>query len=147
MIIYLDTSSLVKLYVDEAYSDSVREWTAEAEVIATCRVAHPETLSVLTRRYNSGDIAKREYEKVAHVFAGEWGSYAALDFDEIEAGRLVKKYGLRGFDGVHLASAKLLASVDANVQVAFSSFDERLNNAARREGFVVLAAGEELSLK
>ena len=43
MIIYLDTSSLVKLYVEEAYSESVREWTAEAEVIATCRVAHPES--------------------------------------------------------------------------------------------------------
>lgn len=141
MIVYLDTSSLVKLYVEEAHSEIVREWTAEAEVIATCRVAHPETLSALTRRHNSGDIAKREYEKLVQSFAGEWGSYAALDFDEIEAGRLVKKYGLRGFDGVHLAAAKLLATVDVNVQVAFSSFDERLNKAARSEGFMVLAVG------
>jgi len=147
LIIYLDTSSLVKLYVEEAYSESVREWTAEAEVIATCRVAHPEALSALTRHYNSGDIAKREYEKLVHAFVGEWGSFAAVDFDEIEAGRLVRKYGLRGFDGVHLASAKLLASIDANVQVVFSSFDERLNSAARSEGFVVLAVGETGSLK
>lgn len=142
MIVYLDTSSLVKLYVDEAHSASVREWTAEAEVIATSRVAHPETLSALTRRHNSGDIAKREYEKVVQAFVGEWGSYAALEFDEIEAGRLVRKYGLRGFDAVHLAAAKLLASVDADVHVVFSSFDERLNNAARSEGFVVLAVAE-----
>ena len=147
MIIYLDTSSLVKLYVEEAYSESVREWTAEAEVIATCRVAHPEALSAMTRRYNSGDIAKKEYEKLVNAFVGEWESYAAVDFDEIEAGRLVRKYGLRGFDGVHLASAKLLASVDASVQVVFSSFDERLNNAARSEGFVVLEVGEAGSLK
>ena len=26
MILYLDTSSLVKLYLEEAYSDSVRMW-------------------------------------------------------------------------------------------------------------------------
>jgi len=142
VILYLDTSSLVKLYVEEAHSEMVREWAAEAEVIATCRVAHPETLSALTRRHNSGDIAKREYEKLVGSFVKEWGSYAALDFDEIEAGILVKKYGLRGFDGVHLAAAKLLASVGADVHVAFSSFDERLNKAARSEGFVVLGVGE-----
>jgi predicted nucleic acid-binding protein len=142
LIVYLDTSSLVKLYVDEAHSDRVREWTAEAEVIATSRVAHPETLSALTRRHNRGDIAKREYEKVVQAFIGEWGSYVALDFDEVEAGRLVRKYGLRGFDAVHLASAKLLASADADVHLVFSSFDERLNNAARSEGFVVLAVAE-----
>ena len=147
MIVYLDTSSLVKLYVEEAHSEIVREWTAEAEVIATCRIAHPETLSVLTRRHNSGDIAKREYEELVQTFVGEWGSYAALDFDENEAGRLVKKYGLRGFDGVHLAAAKLLASVDVNVHVAFSSFDERLNKAARDEGFMVLAVGEAMGRK
>jgi uncharacterized protein len=141
VIVYLDTSSLVKLYVEEAHSETVREWTAEAEVIATCRVAHPETLSALTRRHNSGDLAKKEYEKLVQAFVGEWGSYAALDFDEIEAGRLVKKYGLRGFDGVHLAAAKLLASAGADVNVVFSSFDERLNKAARSEGFVVLAVG------
>ncbi len=141
MIVYLDTSSLVKLYVDENHSDAVREWTADVEVIATCRVAHPETLSALTRRHNSGDIAKREYEKVVRTFVEEWQSFAALDFDEVEAGRLVRKYALRGFDAVHLASAKLLASADAHVHVAFSSFDERLNSAARNEGFTVLTAG------
>ena len=147
MIVYLDTSSLVKLYVEEEHSEIVREWTSEAEVIATCRVAHPETLSALTRRHNSGDLAKREYEKLVQVFVGEWGSYAALDFDEIEAGRLVRNYGLRGFNGVHLAAAKLLASVGSNVHVAFSSFDERLNNAARSEGFMVLAIGNTTGKK
>ena len=144
MIVYLDTSSLVKLYVEEAHSEAVREWTAEAEVVATSRVAYPETISALTRRHNSGDIVNRDYERLVRAFAGEWGSYAALDFDEVEAGRLVKKYGLRGFDGVHLAAAKLLASADADVQVVFSSFDERLNDAARSEGFTVLATGKEV---
>lgn len=140
MIVYLDASSLVKLYVEEEHSDTVREWTSESEIIATCRVAHPETLSALTRRLNRGDIAKREYERVVHDFVGEWRNFAILDFDEVEAGSLVRRYGLRGFDAVHLSSAKLIASVDAHAMVAFSSFDRRLNKAARSEGFVVLEA-------
>ena len=33
MILYLDTSSLVKLYVTEAHSSLVRGWAEEAEII------------------------------------------------------------------------------------------------------------------
>jgi predicted nucleic acid-binding protein len=44
LILYLDTSSLVKLYIQEAYSHTVREWVEEAEIIAACRVAFPETI-------------------------------------------------------------------------------------------------------
>jgi predicted nucleic acid-binding protein len=35
VILYLDTSSPVKLYVTEAHSDRVRDWTEEAEIVAT----------------------------------------------------------------------------------------------------------------
>lgn len=45
MILYLDTSSLVKLYVEEEYSDMVKEWVREAETVSTCRVAYPEAVS------------------------------------------------------------------------------------------------------
>jgi predicted nucleic acid-binding protein len=37
MILYLDTSSLVKLYIEEIYSERVREWADDAEILATCR--------------------------------------------------------------------------------------------------------------
>ena len=43
MILYLDTSSLVKLYVEEVHADRVKEWVDEAEMVGTCRVAFPET--------------------------------------------------------------------------------------------------------
>lgn len=142
MILYLDTSSLVKLYVEEARSDAVRQWVANAEAVATCRVAYPEMLSALTRRYNRGDLPRDGYETIAECFAGEWEHFVALDFDEIEAGRLVRKYALRGFDAVHLAAAKLLADENGAVEVAFSSFDKKLNGAAEAEGLAVLAAPE-----
>ena len=49
MILYLDTSALVKLYVEEAHSDWVHACAAEAEVLATSVVARPEMLSALSR--------------------------------------------------------------------------------------------------
>jgi len=47
--LYLDTSSLVKLYVAEAGSDVVRQLVAEAAVVATCVVAYAETRAALAR--------------------------------------------------------------------------------------------------
>ncbi|MEK7870800.1 MAG: type II toxin-antitoxin system VapC family toxin, partial [Nitrospirota bacterium] len=54
LILYLDTSSIVKLYIEEAGSDAVRRWAGEAEVLATCRIAYPELISALNRRLRGG---------------------------------------------------------------------------------------------
>ncbi|HTP65227.1 MAG TPA: type II toxin-antitoxin system VapC family toxin [Geobacteraceae bacterium] len=139
MIVYLDTSSLVKLYVEETNSDMVRGWVAEAELVATCRVAYPETVSALTRRFRSGDLSASDYKALLQGFSDDWSSYVALDFDELEAGVLVKKHGLRGFDAVHLSAARLfINNVSRPAHLAFSSFDTSLNKAAINEGLTVL---------
>jgi uncharacterized protein len=141
VILYLDTSSLVKLYVEEANSEKVREWVAEADLIATCRVAYPETISALTRRFRNGDLSIIDYDELLRCFSDDWGRYVALDFNELDAGGLVKRYGLRGFDAVHLSAAELfIKSADDSVQFAFSSFDTALNRAAIDEGLTVLTA-------
>ncbi len=138
MILYLDTSSLVKLYVTEAHSGLVRAWAEEAEIIATCRVAYPEMMSALNRRFKVGDLDKQDYNVLVKAFSGEWQRFAVVDFDEFAAGRLVAAYGLRGFDAVHLSAAGLLRSSGNSPAMAFSSFDEKLNSAAVREKFTVL---------
>jgi predicted nucleic acid-binding protein len=139
VILYLDTSSLVKLYVEEMHSDKVREWLEEAELVATCRVAYPETMSAFTRRFRNGDLLKNEYKELLQRFTDDWGRYVALDFNELDAGGLVKRYGLRGFDAVHLSAAKLFTeNVTEPGHLAFSSFDMALNKAAIDEGLTVL---------
>ena len=137
MILYLDTSSLVKLYVEEVHADRVKEWVDEAEMVGTCRVAFPETISALDRRFRTGDLSKHDYEMLIDAFTEDWKSFVVLDFNEIESGRLVKKYGLRGFDAVHLSSAILLKG-ESDLTLTFSSFDEKLNRAATAEGLEVL---------
>ncbi len=138
MILYLDTSSLVKLYVAEAHSSLVRRWTDEAEIVATCRVAYPEMISALNRRFRTGDLAKGNYVLLMRTFTAEWRHFAILDFDEIEAGRLAEAHGLRGFDAIHLSAAKLLKVSEGAPSVAFSSFDEKLNSAAIAEKLSIL---------
>lgn len=139
MILYLDTSSLAKMYIEEAGSSLVRQWAEEAEILATCRVAYPEMVSALSRHFRGGTLSRAPYELILERFAEEWKHFAVVDFDEVEAGRLAAAHGLRGFDAVHLAAALLLASSDPALAVAFSSFDQKLNDAATAEGLTVLS--------
>jgi len=138
LILYLDTSSLVKLYVTEAHSSLVRGWAEEAEVLATCRVAYPEMISALNRRFRAGDLARGDYDLLVESFTGQWTDFAVIDFDEIAAGRLAAAYGLRSFDAVHLSAALLLRSSPHAPSLAFSSFDERLAGAATAEKLTAL---------
>ena len=49
MTVYLDTSSLVKLYVTEAGSDVIHKLVGEADVVATSVAAYPETRAAFAR--------------------------------------------------------------------------------------------------
>lgn len=138
MILYLGSSSLVKLYVEEAYSNCVREWVKEAEMVATCRIAYTEIISALDIRYKKKDLSKKNFNFLVKWFSRDWNHYVVVDFDEIEAGRLVKKYRLRRFDAIHLSAAKLLKSKKNDIHLSFSSADEKLCRAAAAEGLRVL---------
>lgn len=140
MILYLDTSSLVKLYLDEARADSVRRWALDAEVLATSRVAYPEAVAALARRSREGDLDPDAFKRVLLMLKQQWRDFAVLDLAEIEAGDLAVKHALRGLDAIHLAAALDLRQISPGVRIAFSSFDVRLNQAAAAEGLPVLDA-------
>jgi uncharacterized protein len=138
VILYLDTSSLVKLYIDEEGSVAVREWAEEAEALATSRVAYPEALSAFARRWNRGDLTDEEMSLARESFAGDWPVFLHLPLHERRAGGLVVAHLLRGFDAVHLAAAQELAERFPAEEVVFSTFDGTLQRAARSEGLSTL---------
>jgi predicted nucleic acid-binding protein len=132
MILYLDTSALVKLYVNEDRSDDVHAWVASATAVATSRVTWAEAAATLARREreqpNQADIIADARDKLRV----DWPSFVVVDVsqDVVEpAGRLAMAMALRGYDAVQLASADLLARAEPRGFV-FACFDRRLNVAA-----------------
>ena len=138
MLLYLDTSSLVKLFIEEEHSDRVRKWLDVVDVVLTCRVAYAEAVSAFSRRHREGGLMQAEFRRVVGAFDKQWESFGRLDFDERLAGRLAAKHALRGFDVIHLSAARMLLSAGRGTSIAFSSFDTRLNSAAAKEGMTVL---------
>jgi predicted nucleic acid-binding protein len=50
MILFCDTSALVKLYIVEDGSDELKRLVQEAEAVAVCRIAWAEAHAALSRR-------------------------------------------------------------------------------------------------
>ena len=137
MIFYLDTSSLVKLYVEEDWSADVRRWVDGAE-IATSRVAYAEAFAAFARRRSYGDLVAASFEQVVEAFAADWPHVVRLDIDEQRPGQLAIEHLLRGFDAIHLAAALELRDLVGSDSVVFSAFDARLLAAAIREGLKIV---------
>jgi predicted nucleic acid-binding protein len=132
--LYLDTSSLVKLYVAEPGSDRVRALVNEATLVATSAVAYPETRAALAKRRREGGLTPTVFAKAKRAFERDWPKYLALAASASlcqVAGDLAEQYRLRGFDSVHLASYLEVARRAGAAQTRFSSDDDRLNRAAR----------------
>ena len=138
MLLYLDTSSLVKLFIEEAHSNQVRSWVDAVDFVLTCRVAYAEAVAAFSRRHSEGTLKPADYRGVVQAFDKQWASFGRLEFDERVAGQLAAKHALRGFDAIHLSAARMLMLEARGTSVVFSSFDDRLNRAAERENLTVL---------
>ena len=128
------TSSLLKLYVQEAGSDDVRQLVDEASVVATSMVAYPESRAALARLRRSGEITAASLAKAKARFESDWPAYLALEVTAPlgrEAGEFAEVYGLGGYDAVHLASFAEVTRRAGSGETRFSSYDDRLNRAAR----------------
>ena len=131
--LYLDTSSLVKLYVEEVGSDDVRDLVAQAAVVATSIVAYPETRAAFARLRRGGDLSPAGFATAKRNFEAQWPAFLTLDVTGAlgrEAGEFAERYALRGFDAVHLASFAEIAR-RAGAGAHFSSFDDHLSKASQ----------------
>lgn len=135
MILYLETSALVKLVRVEPGSVAVWEASERAQALASSNLARIEVHSAFARLRREGlpDAAVRgflaEFERL-------WSAMAQIQMDRAEdaACGLCLKHSLRTLDAIHLASALLLRE-EGGLEVVFACADGRLREAAAAEGF------------
>jgi predicted nucleic acid-binding protein len=134
LLLYLDTSALVKLYVSEPGRDLVIEAVEAAGAVATSTIAYPETLSAIRRAHAEARIDADERTAVTQAFTQSWDAYLRVDAgDDVArvAGHYAQQYGLKGADAIHLASGFFMRCLHDPFR--FLTFDRRLNAAAVAE--------------
>jgi predicted nucleic acid-binding protein len=78
--------------------------------------------------------------RVVRQLDEEWGQYSIVEVTDAlvrRAGALAERHRLRGYDAVQLSAGVDLRAAGAT-DLAFASFDTRLNQAARRERLALL---------
>jgi predicted nucleic acid-binding protein len=135
--LYLDSSVIVKLYIDEPNSEAIAARVQSATQIATSTIAYAEVRATFARRKREGLLSSQELATVCRRFDADWASFSTVNADEIlvrTAGALSDSHALRGGDAIHLASfERLLAGADDD-GVEFLCADDRLSDAARNLG-------------
>jgi len=136
MVIYLDTSSLVKLYVEEEDSGKIAGLVESSKVTATSLIAYAEARAAFARRFREKAFPSSEYRHLVSSFDEDWDYYmiTSVTAELVRlAGGLAEKHGLRGFDAIHLSSAITLRQ-EISAPVIFSCSDQKLQKASQLEG-------------
>jgi predicted nucleic acid-binding protein len=141
--LYLDTSSLVKLYVAEPGSDAVRTLVDASTVVATSSMAYAETRAALARRRRELALRPAAFASAKRAFEAEWPKYFTVAVTSAlcrQAGEFAERYRLRAYDSVHLAAFADVAREAGVRDTRFSSFDDALNRAALSLGRTLIRA-------
>ncbi len=132
---YFDASALVKRYVRESSSASVRRMLADGPA-ATSRLSAVEITSALARRTREKALPAARRDRLLGQLTHDLPALLVIELTPeliTRARALLLRHPLRSSDAIQLASALFLQEALHDV-IAFVAFDQRLNAAAESEG-------------
>lgn len=131
MITYVDTSSLIKLVIDEVGSTQAGVIWDSADALASATLVVVEGRAALAAARRGGRLDSRRYRQARGEFHALADALLLVEITEelvSEAADLAESESLRGYDAVHLAAA---LTIEATV---LTSADRALCDAAQRRG-------------
>ncbi len=134
MITYIDTSSLLKLLIDEDGSDRVELIWDTADTLASVALIVVESRAALATARRGRRLSISQHQRAVDEVTALIDEISIVEVTEDlleHAAQLAEEESLRGYDAVHLAAA---LAVEATV---LSSADTDLCDAAERRGLHV----------
>jgi predicted nucleic acid-binding protein len=141
VITFFDASALVKRYVDEPGTSTVRALFTRRLNAAVSRLTSVEVPAALARRVRVGDLAERTARACARHLSSDLNAMHVVETRGplvAEASELVWRHDLRAYDALQLASAMYLAR-ETGLATRFVCADRALTKVALREGLRALA--------
>lgn len=133
MILFCDTSALIKLYLREDESDALLAEAAAASAVAVCRIAWAEAVAAMARRAREVPADAAVLDEARQRLKADWNRYLVIEVTQplVElAGEYADTFALRGYDSVQLAAARTVQEASAE-ETRFACADARLRKAAK----------------
>lgn len=133
MILYCDSSALLKLYVAEEDSESLARAAGGADALAVCRITYAEAMAGLARRERERPRDGGSIGRAKARFDADWSRFLVMEIDQAlveQAGELADTFALRAYDSIQLAAVRTLHR-HLPGEVRFACFDLRLRQAAK----------------
>ncbi len=139
MILYVDSSAIVKRYISEPGSNEMQSAVEQAEAIGTTAVSRAEVVAAFRKAVRVQVVLEKDARIALRAFNKGWRDLVRTRVTERlvqHAAGLAWSHGLRGYDAIQLASAAAWQqSLGRNVTLA--TFDVQLWEAARNIGILV----------
>lgn len=144
-LLYLDTSALVKLYVQEAGTEAMLT-LAHPDAnnqLAILSLTRLEFRAAVRRRAKLGDLEPLVADSLILSFSQHLASVFQVqpinDAVVEEAAGAIDRYGIRAYDAVQLGGCLVLRStVGKDREFHFVCADQELLSAARADGIAVI---------
>ncbi len=137
---FWDSSAIVPLVCREAESGRCRALLRVDPILVVWSLAATEVISALSRKRREGRLSAARFDSAKQRLLGlegAWSEVSPLDAVRLRARRLLEVHPLAAADALHLAASLVLVE-ERTRGAGFVSLDERLREAAGREGFAVL---------
>lgn len=137
MIAYFDTSAVVPLIIEEATSETCRRLWNEATRVASSRLVYPETRAALARAVRMGRMTISQLDSAIDDLDSLMDQVDVIEISPGIAhagGELAQRFGLRGYDAVHLAAGLAMNDDD----VVLVTGDRDLAAAAAAAGIATV---------
>lgn len=139
---FWDASAIVPLLVREASHEAMLSLLERDAVMLAWWGTPVECASAISRRERDGSLTPADATNALHrlrAVQATWQEILPSESLRDLAGRLLRVHPLRAADSLQLAAAVVAAEREP-VTLELVSLDERLSEAASREGFRVLSA-------
>jgi predicted nucleic acid-binding protein len=137
---FWDSSAILPLLVGEAQTDATQVIAKDDPVMLVWWATQVECVSAISRLERQGDLTSEATQAALErldALAEGWNEVQPVEATRRAARRLLRVHSLRAADAFQLAAAVVAAEGHAP-SLEIVTLDDRLAEAAQREGFVVL---------
>lgn len=137
---FWDASALIPLCLRERLSGRLKRIAQDDEALVVWWGSPVECLSAFARLRREAvlnEFGEEQARLVLHALQEAWMEIEPANVVREQAGRVLRLHPLRAADALQLAAALVWCQGDP-IRNGFICLDQRLREAARREGFTVL---------